>query len=81
MVIALNYFGVSTRDIVDIPVIGDSFEYVRGVAEDVWDEYIEEYYNYLWHDIFIDLVWDSLKGMMSGESFDVNKLTPPSTDF
>ncbi len=57
-IIILSYFGFDLRAIVEDDGTQDNIGYVWGGVVHVWEGYIKEPFDYLWNDIFIDLIWD-----------------------
>lgn len=58
-VIALSYFNIDVRGIIEAPQTQQNFQYIGDQIELVWDQYLADPVLYFWNNIFIDLLWDS----------------------
>lgn len=56
-ILALSYFGIDIKSVVEAPGTQKNIGYVVGWVMYVWTNYLEKPYNYLWHDIFVDKLW------------------------
>jgi len=59
VVIVLSYFNVSLRAIVSGNAFQDNFSFVWNSVKSGWNKYLAGPADYLWNDIFIDLIWNS----------------------
>ncbi|NOY35599.1 MAG: hypothetical protein GXP44_01610 [bacterium] len=59
VIIILSYFNISLRAIIDGNAFQDNFSFVWNSVKSGWNKYLVGPADYLWNDIFIDLIWDS----------------------
>ena len=59
VIFVLSYFNISLRAIVDGNVFRENFAFVWNSIKSGWNRYLLGPADYLWNDIFIDLIWDS----------------------
>lgn len=59
LILVLSYFKISIRAVVESPEGQDNIEYVGGGARSLWNDYFKEPAFYLWHDVFLDIFWQS----------------------
>jgi len=58
-IIILSYFGFDLRGIIEAEGMQNNLSYVWGGVIYVWNAYIAGPFDYLWNDIFIDLIWSA----------------------
>ncbi|MFH0846140.1 MAG: hypothetical protein V1851_01930 [Patescibacteria group bacterium] len=58
-IIVLSYFGFDIRAIIEDDNTQNNVGYVWGGVVYVWETYLSGPFDYLWNDIFIDLIWDT----------------------
>jgi len=79
-VIILSYFGFDLRSIVEADATQDNLGYVWGGVVMVWNEYLSTPVLYFWHNIFIDLLWDSFVENMErikvGQPTTIEEMSP-----
>ena len=80
LILVLSYFNVSIRGVVESPTGQDNINYVQDTSKGFWDRYLKDPADYLWNDIFINLMWNSfvsnLERIRDGEPTDFNKYGP-----
>jgi len=59
-VVILSYLGVDIKRAVESPTTRENFSYVTQAALWVWDKVLEKPLTYLWNEVVVDLIWDSL---------------------
>jgi hypothetical protein len=76
----LSYYGFSLRNLVNSPTTQDNFGYVATTTVTFWDQYLEQPANYLWNDVFINLIWDpaitSLTQMKNNQPTNIQSSSP-----
>lgn len=76
----LSYYGFSLRTLVQSPTTQDNFGYVATTTVTFWDKYLEQPANYLWNDVFINLIWDpgikNLTDMKNNQPTDIQSSSP-----
>ena len=76
----LSYYGFSLKSLVDSPTTQDNFSYAATTTVSFWNKYLERPANYLWNDVFIDLIWnpaiDNLSKIKSNQPTDIQNNTP-----
>ena len=78
LIIVLSYFNFDIRAIVEAPLTQSNLQYVSGWVAFIWSNYLSSPVLYFWHNIFIDLLWNSfvenLERIKRGEahSFQIN---------
>ena len=76
----LSYYGFSLRTLVQSPTTQDNFGYVATTTVTFWDKYLQQPANYLWNDVFIDLIWDpgirNLTAMKNNQPTDIQNSSP-----
>lgn len=53
----LAYFGLNLRAIVNSPTFADNWSFLKGLAMDLWNNYLKGPLGYLWNTIFVPLIW------------------------
>lgn len=56
ILVALGYFGLNVREIIDSPVVSDNLSYAWGVTVHIWQTYLAGPAAYLW-GVFKNLLW------------------------
>lgn len=59
-IVILGYLGVDIQRAVESPTTRENFSYVTQAALYVWDHVLERPLTYLWNEVIVDLVWNSL---------------------
>ena len=76
----LSYYGFSLRNLIDSPVTQDNIHYVATSTVSVWDKYLKQPANYVWNDVFIDLIWtpaiDNLTKIKNNQPTNVQTKSP-----
>jgi hypothetical protein len=82
--LVISYFGLNIRTIVNSPAGKDNFTYTQEIMISVWNNYLKGPANYLWNDIFLDLIWvpavENLQKIKDGEQDDIVKSAPRLPD-
>lgn len=55
--LASYYFGFSVQNVVQNPQTQANFNYVWGPISNFWNTNLASTANYLWNDIFINIIW------------------------
>ena len=80
LILALSYFGISIRSVVESDEAQDNIEYVGGGTKSIWEKYLKEPATYLWNDIFIDIFWEgfvsNMEKIRDGEPTDYEEAAP-----
>ncbi|MFH1402140.1 MAG: hypothetical protein ABIG87_00765 [Patescibacteria group bacterium] len=79
-VIALGYFGFDLRTIIESEPVQDNLSYLWGIGVTVWNEYLSQPVLYFWHNIFIDLLWETfvenMERLKAGQATTAEQLAP-----
>ena len=79
-VIVLSFFGFNLRSIIESDLTQNNLGYLWGLGVIVWDDYLSQPILYFWHNIFINLLWDSFVDNMErikvGEPTTIEELAP-----
>ncbi|MBP9701740.1 MAG: hypothetical protein KBD47_02005 [Candidatus Pacebacteria bacterium] len=59
-VVILSYLGVDIKRAVESPTTKENFSYITQAGIYVWDHVLEKPVTYIWNEVVVDLVWDSL---------------------
>lgn len=59
LVIASYFFDFSVKEAVEDEQTQSNFAYISVEVQEFWNEHLAEAADYLWNDIFIDLLWES----------------------
>ncbi len=60
VIVILGYLGVDIKRAVESPTTKENFSYVTQAAIYVWDHVLEKPVTYVWNEVLVNLVWDSL---------------------
>jgi len=79
-VIILSYFGFDLRAIIESDATQGNLGYLWGLGVTVWNSYLSQPILYFWHNIFIDLLWnsfiDNMERIRDGEPTTIEELAP-----
>ena len=75
-VLILSYFNIDIKSTVEKPQTQQNVGYVKGVALNVWNNYLSKPVKYFWNNIFIGLLWSAFT-----ENIDQIKKGKPPTNF
>ncbi len=79
-VIVLSYFGFDLRAIIESDATQSNLEYPWGIGVLIWNNYLSQPILYFWHNIFIDLLWnsfvDNMERIRDGEPTTIEELSP-----
>ena len=79
-VIVLSYFGFDLRAIIESERTQNNLGYLWGLGVTVWNEYLSYPILYFWHNIFIDLLWnsfvDNMERIKAGQPTTIEEMTP-----
>ncbi|MFA6256922.1 MAG: hypothetical protein WCT29_01280 [Candidatus Paceibacterota bacterium] len=74
LILALSYFNISIKAVVESPTTEDNLDYVRNGTKNLWTEYLEEPVTYVWEEIIIKIFWkpfiSNLEHIRNGEPTD-----------
>ena len=80
VILALSYFKISIREVVESPEGQDNINYVEETSKSVWEKYLAEPAYYLWHDIWLEIFWrpfvSNMKKLQNGELSDLEMSAP-----
>ena len=84
LILALSYFNISIRTVVESPVAQDNINYVGDTGRSVWDRYLQAPASYLWNDVWVDIFWkgfiNNMKRIRDGEPTEWNTSAPNGFD-
>ena len=76
IILALSYFDISIKAVVESPAGQENIEYVKGGTENLWTEYLKEPATYLWNDIWLEIFWrpflDNMRRIQEGLPTDLD---------
>ena len=79
-VIVLSFFGFDLRSIIESDLTQNNIGYLWGLGVMVWNDYLSQPILYFWHNIFINLLWDSfienMERIKAGETTTIGELAP-----
>jgi len=79
-VIVLSYFGFDLRAIIESDRTQNNLGYLWGLGVTVWNNYLSQPILYFWHNIFIDLLWnsfvDNMERIKAGQPTTIEEMTP-----
>ena len=55
IILALSYFHISIRGIVESPAGQENVNYVGGIGSNVWNKYLKKPTEYFWNDLWVPL--------------------------
>ncbi len=55
----LSYLGFDLRGFVSSDIVQNNFGFVFDFLKNVWTNYLARPFNYLWNDVFLNLIWNS----------------------
>ncbi len=80
ILLVLSYFGITLQGIVESPAGQSNLSYVQKGILYVWDNYLAKPLNYLYNDIFIELLWKSflinLNRVKMGQPLEIEQYAP-----
>lgn len=80
ILLVLSYFGITLQGIVESPAGQSNLSYVQKGVLYVWDNYLAKPLNYLYNEIFIELLWKSflinLNRVKNGEPLEIEGWAP-----
>ena len=59
IIAVLSYFNFNIRTFFESDIVRNNFGFIWNWTSYVWDNYLKGPANYLWNDVFIDLIWNS----------------------
>lgn len=59
LVLASYFFDFSVKEAVEDEQTQSNFEYIQTNTTDFWNEHLKSTADYLWNNVFIDLIWES----------------------
>lgn len=73
IIITLGFFGINIEeDVAGNEDVQDNVSYVWTGVVNFWDRYLSGPADYIWNDVFIDLIWESfivnMQSLRNGES-------------
>jgi len=81
--VILSYIGFDIKRVIESDQNKQNFGYVKAVIVTVWERYLERPVVYVFHDIFLELIWyptiDNLKKLKAGEPTNIQMLAPSAT--
>ena len=79
-VIVLSYLGFDLRAIIESDETQNNLGYLWGLGVMVWNDYLSRPVLYFWHNIFIDLLWESFVENMdrikAGQPTTIEEMSP-----
>lgn len=80
IILASYFFDFSVKDAVEDEQTQSNFNYIKIEVSDFYNEHLKKHVDYIWKDIFVDLIWKSFVGdlekMKAGETPDAFKAGP-----
>ena len=79
-IFVLSYFKIDIKGVVESPTAQENVGYVKEGSKTVWEKYLKEPAEYLWNDIFVDLLWkafvNNLERVRDGQPTDIELASP-----
>ncbi|MDQ5922472.1 MAG: hypothetical protein QG644_180 [Patescibacteria group bacterium] len=72
LILVLSYFGFDLRSLIESPKVQENFDYVGGVANNVWNKFLKKPTLYIWNNIIVK-TFESLK---KNDSLKLEELSP-----
>ncbi len=63
-IFVLSYFKISIKSVVESPTAQENVGYVTEGSQSIWDKYLKKPAEYIWNEVFINLLWDSFVNNM-----------------
>ena len=80
VILVLSYFNIDIRGFVESDQTQDNIEYVTESGKTIWERYLQEPAEYLWNDIFIELIWqafiENLERVRDGKPTEIEEAAP-----
>lgn len=80
LVVASYFFDFDIQEAVEDPQTQSNFHYITDNAKRLYNTYLHDTVQYLWNDVFIDLLWNSfienLEHVKSGDPTIFENLAP-----
>lgn len=80
IIIASFYFNFDLQEAVEAEQTQSNFSYIKKNIIEFYNSYLKNTIDYLWNDIFIDLIWESfvenLKHIKAGELTTLEQANP-----
>lgn len=79
ILVALGYFGLNVREIIDSPVVSDNLSYAWSITVHIWQSYLAAPAAYLW-GVFKNLLWGAfitnLESLKNGQGNSLENFAP-----
>lgn len=59
IIAVLSYFNFDIKTFFESDAVRNNFQYVWGWIKYVWNNYLARPFDYLWNDVFINLIWNT----------------------
>jgi hypothetical protein len=80
VILVLSYYNIRIKSVVESPTAQDNLHYVGDSSKGFWDKYLAEPAHYLWHDIWINIFWnsfiDNAKRLRDGRPTTIQEASP-----
>lgn len=80
IILALSYFGVNVKGIVESPAAQDNLHYVGGIVQNFWNKYLRDPAVFLWKDVWLEIFWKPFLSNMgkirNSEPTDLQRSSP-----
>ena len=77
IIVVLSYFNFDIRGFFENDIVKNNFGFIWNWTTYFWDNWLRGPVEYLWNDIFIDLIWNSfvenLQRFKAGQGSNFNK--------
>ena len=77
LILILSYFGFDIKGFIDSPATQKNINYTTSLGKTVWEKYLEKPANYLWENVFVNLLWGSFSSNMERIK-EGGTITPPN---
>ena len=79
IILALSYFNISIKTVVESPTGQENVNYVGGGAKNLWTTYLAKPASYLWYDVWVNIFWKSfisnMERIRDGQPTDIDNAT------
>jgi len=59
IIAVLSYFNFNIRTFFESDIVRNNFGFIWNWTSYIWNNYLKAPLEYLWNDVFIDLIWNS----------------------
>lgn len=72
LIFGFSYFNISLESIIESPKVNENMDYIGGVLENIWDDYLKKPATYVWKKLIIE----NFEYFRDNNPIDFNELAP-----